>query len=167
MKSNAKSKLIILIALGIVFALSPMINNSLNFNTGKSDDSNFDKEYLKISAVSGNIVNNSRNAGIYLKDSDNNIIKFNTIINNSVGIYLIDSYSNEISNNIYNGNGVNIKRVTGENFPLWIEFAIVIPTTVIIAIVMTIGILKRNRRASKDEVARLYELKEQEKQYPL
>ncbi len=55
MKSNPKSKLIILITLGILFALSPIINNNLNFNGGNNDDSNLDNKNLKISAVSGKI----------------------------------------------------------------------------------------------------------------
>ncbi|KKN41387.1 hypothetical protein LCGC14_0723830 [marine sediment metagenome] len=55
MKSNPKSKIIILITLGILFALSPIINNNLNFNGGNSDDSNLDNKNLKISAVSGKI----------------------------------------------------------------------------------------------------------------
>jgi len=62
MKSNANSKIIILITLGILFALSPIINNTLNFNAGNSDRSsensdeiNFYNENLKISAVSGKI----------------------------------------------------------------------------------------------------------------
>ena len=57
-----KSKPIILIALGILFAITPIINNNLNFNAGNSntsteyrDDINFDKENLKISAVSEKI----------------------------------------------------------------------------------------------------------------
>ena len=77
MRSYAKSKIIILIAVGILFALSPMITINLSFITGNSkkcskynDDINFDKEYLKISALSGkiHIINNSgwddfKNAG--------------------------------------------------------------------------------------------------------
>jgi parallel beta-helix repeat protein len=75
MKSNTKSK--ILIALGILFALSPIIATNLRFNLGSSnksskysDDINLDKENLKISAISGkiHIINNSgwvdfKNAG--------------------------------------------------------------------------------------------------------
>ena len=62
MKSNAKSKIIILIALGIIFALSPIITTNLSFITGNSiksleysDDINFDNKNPKISAVSGKI----------------------------------------------------------------------------------------------------------------
>ncbi len=55
MKSTPKTKTIILIVLGILFALSPIINNSLNFNMGNDDAINLDKENLKISAVSGKI----------------------------------------------------------------------------------------------------------------
>ena len=77
MKSNAKSKIIILITLGIVFGLSLFIitNNILsqrnNYTSSEySDEINLDNENLKISAVSGkiHIINNSgwvdfRNAG--------------------------------------------------------------------------------------------------------
>jgi parallel beta-helix repeat protein len=68
MRSNAKSKIIILIALGILFAFSPIVTINLSFITSScnkssefSDDINFDKEYLKISALSGkiHIINNS------------------------------------------------------------------------------------------------------------
>ena len=62
LKSNAKSKIIILIALGILFALSPIININLGFVTGSSiksleysDDINFDNKNPKISSVSGKI----------------------------------------------------------------------------------------------------------------
>ena len=62
MKSSAKSKIMILIFLGILFALSPMITINLSFilgNNNKSseycDDCNLDNKNLKISAVSGRI----------------------------------------------------------------------------------------------------------------
>ncbi|NHJ25786.1 MAG: hypothetical protein EAX89_14485, partial [Candidatus Lokiarchaeota archaeon] len=55
MKSNRKTKSLILILLGLLFALSPIINNSLNFNGENNDSSNLDNEDLKISAVSGRI----------------------------------------------------------------------------------------------------------------
>jgi len=62
MKSNAKAKTIILIALGILFALLPMIAVNLSFITGNSNKGldynnviNLDKENLKISAVSEKI----------------------------------------------------------------------------------------------------------------
>jgi len=55
MKPNLKTKVMILIALGIVFGLSPIISNGLIFDTGKSEDSNLYNENLKISAVSGKI----------------------------------------------------------------------------------------------------------------
>jgi len=67
-KSNAKSKIIILFTLGILFALVPMIAVNLSFITANSnkssdysDECNFDNENLKISAVSGkiHILNNS------------------------------------------------------------------------------------------------------------
>ena len=61
MKSNAKSKIIILITLGIVFALSFIINRNLNIDAGNydicsefSDDNNLDYKNLKFSTVSGN-----------------------------------------------------------------------------------------------------------------
>jgi len=62
MKSNLKTKIMILIILGILFALLPIIYNSLNFNGGNSDrssgncvDFNLDNKNLQISAVSGKI----------------------------------------------------------------------------------------------------------------
>ena len=79
MKTSANSKILILIALGIFFALSQVITVNLSFIEGNNnnnkgseynDDINFDKEYLKISAISGkiHIINNSgwvdfKNAG--------------------------------------------------------------------------------------------------------
>ena len=76
MKSNAKSKIIILITLGIVFGLSLFITTNLNSNVGISDkfsnysyEINLDSENLKISGVSGiiHIDNNwtaTKSAGI-------------------------------------------------------------------------------------------------------
>ena len=62
MKSSVKSKIIILIALVILFALSPMITVNLSFIAGNNNKSseysaenNLDKENLKISAISGKI----------------------------------------------------------------------------------------------------------------
>ena len=55
MKSNAKSKIIILITLGIIFALALMITINPSFITANSDVINFDKENLKISATTGKI----------------------------------------------------------------------------------------------------------------
>lgn len=62
MKSKPKSIILILIVLGIIFALSPIISNGLNFNAGNSnessnhrDDISLDTENLKLSAVSGKI----------------------------------------------------------------------------------------------------------------
>jgi len=55
MKSNTRSKIIILITLGILFALAPMITINPSFITANSDVINFDKENLKISATSGKI----------------------------------------------------------------------------------------------------------------
>jgi len=62
MKSNAKSKIIILITLGILFAFSPIITTNLSFIMGNSNNSsdysdeiNLDTKNIKISAVSGKI----------------------------------------------------------------------------------------------------------------
>ncbi|MBA7630233.1 hypothetical protein ES703_37753 [subsurface metagenome] len=55
MRKYTKTKIIILITVGILFALSPILNNSLNFNRGNSEDSNLDNKNIKISAVSGKI----------------------------------------------------------------------------------------------------------------
>ncbi|MBA7475044.1 hypothetical protein ES707_10408 [subsurface metagenome] len=77
MKSNAKSKIMVLIALGILLGLSPINTVNLSFIAGNNsensnchDNINSDKEYLKISAISGKIriTNNSgwvdfKNAG--------------------------------------------------------------------------------------------------------
>ncbi|MFX0105337.1 MAG: nitrous oxide reductase family maturation protein NosD [Candidatus Hodarchaeota archaeon] len=70
MKSNRKRKSIILIILGILFALSPIITTNINFkNSELSDSINLDDEDLKISKVSGKIhIDNNwtdaRDAGI-------------------------------------------------------------------------------------------------------
>ncbi len=58
MKSKAKSKTIILLTIGILFALSPIINNNLSYitdNSNKSLDYNDDRDNLKISAISRKI----------------------------------------------------------------------------------------------------------------
>ncbi|NVM19902.1 MAG: right-handed parallel beta-helix repeat-containing protein [Candidatus Lokiarchaeota archaeon] len=62
MKSNRKSKIIILIILGILFALFPIVSTKLSFTTENSnkspefsDDTNSDDKNLKISIVSGKI----------------------------------------------------------------------------------------------------------------
>ncbi len=55
MKSNAKLKIIIVITLGILFALAPRISINPSFITANSDIINFDEENLKISATSGKI----------------------------------------------------------------------------------------------------------------
>jgi len=62
MKSNAKSKIIILITLGILFALLPIFTTNLSFIMGNSNKSSdysadfkLDNKNLKISAVSGKI----------------------------------------------------------------------------------------------------------------
>ncbi|MBA7484748.1 hypothetical protein ES707_20278 [subsurface metagenome] len=68
MKSSVKSKILILIALGILFALSPMITVNLSFIAGNNNKSskysaenNLDKENLKLSKISEriHIINNS------------------------------------------------------------------------------------------------------------
>jgi parallel beta-helix repeat protein len=68
MKSSPKSKIIILIALGIVFALLPIITSNLFIDAGNNktsleydDDINLDNKNLKILATSGriHIINNS------------------------------------------------------------------------------------------------------------
>jgi len=48
-------KIIIFFTLGIFFALSPILNNNLNFNRGNREDSNLDNKNPKISAVSAKI----------------------------------------------------------------------------------------------------------------
>ncbi|GAG82682.1 unnamed protein product, partial [marine sediment metagenome] len=70
MKSNAKLKIIILITLGIIFALALIITANLSFNTANDDVINLDKENPKTSEISRkiHIINNSgwvdfRNAG--------------------------------------------------------------------------------------------------------
>jgi len=62
MKSNAKSKIIILITLGIIFVFSPiiitnlsLITSSYNKNSDYSDDNTSYNENLKISKISGKI----------------------------------------------------------------------------------------------------------------
>ena len=59
MKSSAKSKIIILITLGIIFALSPIINSNLIFSAVNSDNGNdvinLDNNNLRSSKVSGRI----------------------------------------------------------------------------------------------------------------
>ncbi len=62
MKSNRKTKTIILIILGIFIALSPIETINLNFKSSEfSDNISLDNENLKISKVSGkiHIINNS------------------------------------------------------------------------------------------------------------
>ncbi|MFX1461531.1 MAG: NosD domain-containing protein, partial [Promethearchaeota archaeon] len=70
MKLKAKLKIIILITLGILFALAPRSTINPSLITGNNNVINLDNENLKISAVSGkiHIINNSgwidfRNAG--------------------------------------------------------------------------------------------------------
>ena len=53
--TNTKSKIIVLITMGIFLALLPAINNGFNFNAGNNDLTNLGKENLKISAVTGKI----------------------------------------------------------------------------------------------------------------
>ena len=65
MKSSAKSKIIILITLGIIFALSPIINSNLIFSAVNSDSGNdvinLDDKNLKLSKISGPIYINDNN----------------------------------------------------------------------------------------------------------
>jgi len=55
MNSNAKSKIIILITVGILFALTPTITDNYSFTPGNSDDNSLDNENLKLSKISGKI----------------------------------------------------------------------------------------------------------------
>ena len=78
MKSKAKSKILILITLGILFALLPMITINLNFITGNSNKSsdysdkiNLDNKNLKISAVSGKIYINGSSEWLAFKNDGN------------------------------------------------------------------------------------------------
>jgi len=68
MKSNAKSKTIILFTLGILLAFSPIINNNFNFNRGNIVDFTLDKNNLKISAVSGKIHINGNSEWLSFKN---------------------------------------------------------------------------------------------------
>ncbi|MFX0049281.1 MAG: hypothetical protein ACFE8G_14150, partial [Candidatus Hermodarchaeota archaeon] len=66
MKSNANLKIIILITFGILFALLPKINATLDNNANEEsseyiDDIVFDDKNLKISAVFGRIYINDNN----------------------------------------------------------------------------------------------------------
>jgi len=125
-----------------------------NFESGISLFGSYDN------TISGNTVNNTYK-GILLRNSDNNIISFNTITHSDFGIYLFESNSNEISNNLFSDNYKDNVNET-ESFILYI-LNIIIISTVIITIVVT-GILIIKRRKSKDEVAKFYRLKGQEKQ---
>ena len=78
MKSSSKSKIIILISIGILFALSPMITVNLSFIAGNNNNSskysdiiNLDKENLKLSKISEriHIINNS--GWVAFKDAGN------------------------------------------------------------------------------------------------
>jgi len=55
MKSSLKSKIIILITIGILFALSPIITNNHSFTPGSSDNIGLDNENLILSKISGKI----------------------------------------------------------------------------------------------------------------
>ncbi len=48
MKSNSKTKTIILITLGIFFAFSPILNNSLNFIMGNNDKSSVYSDEISV-----------------------------------------------------------------------------------------------------------------------
>jgi len=134
-------------------------NNIISGNTVNNSNVGISLDSSDNNIISGNTINNNYH-GIFLYNSDN-IISFNTITRCSFGIYLKESNSNEISNNVFSDNGEDIKNAT-EEFFLWIVITIVI-STVIVTIVVT-GVLIRKRRRSKDEVAKFYRLKGQEKQ---
>jgi len=64
MKSNAKLRIILLITLGIIIALTLMITTNPSFITGNNNVINLDNENLKISAVSGKIHIDDNNPSI-------------------------------------------------------------------------------------------------------
>ena len=109
MKSKAKSKLIILITLGILFAFSPIITINLIFNAGNNKTSseyddyiNLDNENLKISATSREIHIDGNAGWIAFKNdgnctgegtySDPYIIEDLVIDNGSISIENSDMY---------------------------------------------------------------------------
>ena len=74
MKSSVKSKIIILITLGIIFAFSPIITTNLNSNAGiidKNSEYSFDYENLKISKISGKIHIISNSGWVDFKNDGN------------------------------------------------------------------------------------------------
>jgi hypothetical protein len=85
--------------------------------------------------------------------------------NNDVGILLDElSMCNEVYSNEFSANIEDIRdsQLECNSFPLEIVLAIVIPTFIIATVIA--GIVLKKRRASKDEVARYYKLKELENQ---
>ena len=78
MKSNVNSKIIILIALGILFAFSPISKSYLIYNSGNNKiiseyeiDSTLDYENLKISATSGKIHIDGNSGWVAFKNAGN------------------------------------------------------------------------------------------------
>ena len=71
MKLKLKTKTIFLITLGFICALTTIIDNDLIFNTGNNNKNNFDKEYLKISKVSGKIYINGTTDWVDFKNAEN------------------------------------------------------------------------------------------------
>jgi len=132
MKSNAKLKIIILITLGILFALAPKITINPSFITANSDVINFDKENLKISATTGkiHIINNSgwvdfRNAGNCTGSgtySDPYVIEdlvidagesgSGILIENSMVYFKIENCTLYNSERFWNGAGIRLSNVT-------------------------------------------------------
>jgi len=69
--SNAKSKLIILITLGILLALSPINMNTHSSITDNSNDISLDNENLKTSKISGKISINGNSGWLAFKSDGN------------------------------------------------------------------------------------------------
>ncbi len=141
-------------------------NNNILGNTANNNNIGIKLFYFNDNVLTSNSVNNNRDFGIYLAFSDDNTIQFNTITTNPVGIYLLESDDNDISSNIFSGNGVDVQE--GELPPPFdIELVIILVTVILIVtviIVVSTVILIRKRKGTKDEVAKFYELEEQERQ---
>jgi len=78
MKSNAKSKIIVFMILGILFTLSPIMNSNFSFIAGNntknseySDETNLDNENLKTSEVSGIIYINNNSGWANFRSAGN------------------------------------------------------------------------------------------------
>ena len=93
--------------------------------------------------------------GIYLGYSDYNNITGNTLIENDECIV----EDNCEGNNFENNDCIESNRNSFE-----INILISVISGGVIAVIVVAGILIRKRRASKDEVARYYKQKEQEKE---